>query len=254
MRWPQPPDFAAKGSFWRRATVQAAMLKRSILFDIDGTLVDSNDAHVAAWQRALAAEGFAFTWTQIHGQIGKGGDNLLPSLLPNASSETRERIEQAHANIYRRDFLRRVEPFPGAKEILRHLADRGHSLVLASSASRAEVDHYVVLLGADGLLSGTTCKDDVRHSKPCPDIFAEALRRSGSEAENAVVIGDAPYDVIASRKAGIAAIALLSGGFDEEELQACKPAAIYRDVAELDADYERSPLAIAPSLDAAVGT
>jgi len=223
--------------------VGAAMRKRAILFDIDGTLVDSNDAHVEAWQKAFAAEGYAFSRPEIHAQVGKGGDNLVPSLLPDAPAEVRERIAQAEGEIYKREYLKQVEPFPGAKEILRDLVERGHTIVLASSASRTEVDHYVGLLDAEGLLSGTTSKDDVARSKPCPDIFTAALAQTGGRPESAVVIGDTPYDILAARRAGIDAIAVLSGGFEEEELRACGPLAIYRDVAELNASYDSSPLA-----------
>ena len=219
------------------------MLKRAILLDIDGTLVDSNDAHVEAWKQALASEGYVFTRAQIHAQIGKGGDNLLPSLLPDADPDVLDLIDNAHGEIFRRDFLPRVEPFSGAMEILKSLVQSGHTLVLASSASRNEVDHYVDLLDADGLLTGTTSKDDVAHSKPCPDIFTAALALTGCPAEAAVVIGDTPYDMIAARRAGLDAIAVLSGGFDEGDLRSCAPLAVYRDVAELAEEYASSPLA-----------
>src|SRR3954451_16091853 len=112
------------------------MLKRAILFDIDGTLVDSNDAHVEAWHRAFAKEGFVFSRAEIHAQVGKGGDNLVPSLLPDVAADVRERIDRAHGDIFKRDFLPGVEPFAGAKEILNMLVERGHTIVLASSASR----------------------------------------------------------------------------------------------------------------------
>ena len=218
------------------------MRKSAILFDIDGTLVDSNDAHVDAWQRAFAAEGYMFSRSEIHAQVGKGGDNLVPSLLPEVDAGIQDRIARTEGEIYKHEYLPRVEPFPGAREILRRLAERGHTIVLASSASRAELDHYVDLLDADGLLTGTTSKDDVARSKPCPDIFTAALAQTGRPAASAVVIGDTPYDVIAARRAGIDAIAVLSGGFEEEELRRSRPLAIYRDVAELDRDYESSPL------------
>lgn len=219
------------------------MQKRAILFDIDGTLVDSNDAHVEAWHRAFAAEGYAFSRTEIHAQVGKGADNLVPSLLPDVSAETLERLAEAEGEIYKREFMPQVEPFHGVNQVLKRLAQRGHTLVLASSASRAEVDYYIDLLDADGLISGTTSKDDVASSKPCPDIFAAALERTGYAAPNALVIGDSPYDIIAARRAGIDAVAVLSGGFKEEELRSCGPLAIYRDVAELEAAYDSSPLA-----------
>ena len=226
------------------------MQKRAILFDIDGTLVDSNDAHVEAWHRAFAAEGYVFSRTEIHSQIGKGGDNLIPSLLPDVSEDVQERLAAAEGEIYKRDYMPSIEAFHGGTEVLRKLAGRGHTLVLASSASRAEVDFYVDLLDADGLITGTTSRDDVPHSKPCPDIFAAALALTGGSAASAIVIGDAPYDVLAARRAGIEAIALLSGGFAREELTACGPVAIYETVADLEADYESSPIASDQSVDA----
>jgi len=226
------------------------MRKRAILFDIDGTLVDSNDAHVDAWQRAFAEHGHVFSRSEIHAQVGKGGDNLVPSLLPDVPEGIQQQIAQAEGEIYKREYLSRVEPFAQAQEALKQLVDRGHTLVLASSASRAEVDHYVALLDAEGLLSGTTSKDDVERSKPCPDIFTAALDQTGGLAESAIIIGDTPYDVIAAHRAGINAIAVLSGGFDEEELRSCGPLAIYRDVADLIANYETSPLADLPQPEA----
>jgi HAD superfamily hydrolase (TIGR01549 family) len=219
------------------------MQKRAILFDIDGTLVDSNDAHVEAWHRAFAGEGFAFSRTEIHAQVGKGGDNLVPTLLPGVSVKIQERLDEAQGKIYQRDFMHQVEPFEGVRNVLKKLAERGHTLVLASSASRAEVDYYVDLLDADGLLTGTTSKDDVRHSKPCPDILAAALDLTGGPAAGAIVIGDTPYDVLAARRAGIDAIAVLSGGFARAELASCEPVAIYESVSDLDRDYESSLLA-----------
>lgn len=218
------------------------MRKRAILFDVDGTLVDSNDAHVEAWQQAFAAEGYSFSRSEIHAQVGKGGDNLVPALLPDLDEKSQERLAHAEGEIYRRDFLPKVQPFPGAKEVLKSLAERGHTLVLASSASQPELDHYVELLDLDGLLTGTTSKDDVESSKPCPDIFEAALARTGVPAESTVVVGDTPYDLIAANRAGIDAIAVLSGGFEEDELSACNPLAIYTNVTELEADYESSPL------------
>ena len=226
------------------------MHKRAILFDIDGTLVDSNDAHVEAWHRAFSADGHAFSRHQIHAQVGKGGDNLVPSLLPNVSAEVQERLAEAEGEIYRREYMPKVEPFEGATEVLKRLAERGHTLVLASSASRAEVDHYVELLDADGLISGTTSKDDVARSKPCPDIFAAALDLTGGLAATAIVIGDTPYDVIAARRAGIDSIAVLSGGFPCDELESCGPVAIYESVLDLERDYDQSPLAGQPALNA----
>lgn len=218
------------------------MQKRALLFDIDGTLVDSNDAHVEAWHRAFAEEGFKFTRSQIHAHVGKGGDNLVPSLLPDIPEELQARLAEAEGEIYKREFMPSVEPFDGVIDTLKTLADRGHTLIFASSGSRDEVDYYIDLLDADGLLTGTTSKDDVRRSKPCPDIFQAALVLSGRPASASLVIGDTPYDIMAARTAGIEAIAVLSGGFSRDELAASRPAAIYADVNRLISDYDGSPL------------
>jgi HAD superfamily hydrolase (TIGR01509 family) len=222
------------------------MHKRAILLDIDGTLVDSNDAHVEAWQRAFAAEGHVFNRSQIHSEIGKGRDNLIPSLLPGANTDAIERLGHAAGELYQRDYMPNVAPFHGATQILRRLARRGHTVVLASSASRAEVAYYVNLLDAEGLITGTTSKDDVAASKPCADIFLAALGLTGGAAERAVVIGDTPYDIIAARRAGINAIALLSGGFEREKLASYEPLAIYQNIQELDSEYANSPLCVDP--------
>lgn len=218
------------------------MSVKAILFDIDGTLVDSNEAHVEAWQRAFASESIEMSREAIRSQIGKGGDNLVPSLKPDLPEEVRERLSQAEGEIYRRDYLPHVRPFPGAKEILARAADAGQQVVLASSASRPDLDHYVELLEAGALLSGTTSKDDVGHSKPCPDIFAAALKQAGCRAEEAIVVGDTPYDAEAAGGAGLRTVAVLSGGFPEDWLRQSGAVAIYADVAALLARYDSSPL------------
>jgi len=225
-----------------------SMHKRAILLDIDGTLVDSNDAHVDAWQRALSAEGFVSVRSEIHSQIGKGADNLVPSLIPTAEADLIERLGRAEGEIYTRDYLNTVTPFDGAREVLKMLAKRGHTIVLASSASAAEVSHYVELLDADGILTGTTSKDDVTASKPCADIFVVALDLTAASPEQAVVIGDSPHDITAARRAGIDSIALLSGGFERDTLASLHPLAIYESIGDLAAGYARSPLCIDPQV------
>ena len=218
------------------------MPKQAILFDIDGTLVDSNEGHVDAWSRAFEAEGFQIDRAAIHDQIGKGGDNLVPSLVPDVPADVQERLEKAHGDIYKRDYLPQVQPFPGARDLLLRTRDAGKKVVLASSAARSELDHYVRLLDAADILDGATSKDDVAHSKPCPDIFRAAAENAGTEPAEAIVIGDTPYDIIAARRSGIETIALRSGRFPEDELTAERPVAIYDDVAALLKDFERSPI------------
>jgi HAD superfamily hydrolase (TIGR01509 family) len=218
------------------------MTKSAILFDIDGTLVDSNEAHVTAWSEAFRQHSYDFDRETIHDQVGKGGDNLVPSLVPDAPAEVQEAIENLHAEIYKRDHLGKVQPFPGARDLLLRTRDAGKKVLLASSASKSELDHYVRLLDAEQIIDGATSKDDVAHSKPCPDIFEAAVRKAGVEPSEALVIGDTPYDILAARRTGVDTIALRSGRFPEEELTDEQPIAIYDDVAALLEDFDRSPI------------
>lgn len=217
---------------------------QAILFDIDGTLVDSNDFHVAAWQEAFATIGARFEAQVIHDQIGKGTDMLVPALLPDLDEDGQEQLGEAHGAIFKAKFLAKVEPFPGAREMLARVHADGRRVVLASSASKAELDHYVQLLDAQALVAETTSSDDVERTKPAPDIFATALDKVAPLGPDEVlVIGDTPYDVEAARKCGIAAIALRSGGFGDDALLGAGAVALYDDVAHLLRDYAQSPIA-----------
>lgn len=215
----------------------------ALFFDLDGTLVDSNDLHVDAWDRAFREPGHQFPPEIIHGQVGKGGDNLVPSLLPDLGEEEQDAIDRRHGDIYKSELMGRVKPFAGARDLLEHARNQGLQVVLASSASGEEVDHYLELLDAAELVSFTTSKDDVGSSKPAPDIFQAALDKAGLRPEQALVIGDTPYDVLAAGRCGVASIAVLSGGFPEEELRSAGATAIYRDAAELLARWNDLPVA-----------
>lgn len=214
---------------------------KAILFDIDGTLADSNDLHVLAWEAAFAREGHRVDRQAIHDQIGKGADNLVPALLPGSDDATAERLGDAHGAIFKREYLGQVKPFPGAHDLLARAHAAGSQVVLASSASRAEVDHYLDLLDARGLVAATTSIDDVANSKPAPDIFATALGKlTGVGAAEAIVVGDTPYDIESAARCGIAAVALRSGKFPDAALKG--GVAIYDDAAALLAGFEASPL------------
>jgi membrane protein len=220
------------------------MPTKAILFDIDGTLVDSNDAHVSAWDEVFRAAGHAIDRKRLHGQIGKGGDNYVPSLLPDLAEEEQQRLADEHGRVFKAKYMPAVKPFPGARELLQRARNSGRKVVLASSASGEELDHWVELLDASEIIDGATSKDDVRHSKPCPDIFEVARQKIRVAADEALVIGDTPYDIEAARRSGVGTIAVLSGGFAEEELRRCGARAIYDDVAALLADFDRSPIAL----------
>lgn len=217
---------------------------KAVLFDIDGTLVDSNDQHVTAWDEAFRAAGRTFDRQAIHDQIGKGADVLVPTLMPGTDENTPERLGDAHGEIFKAKFLKGVEPFPGAHDLLVRVHEAGQKVVLASSASEAELDHYLDLLDARDLVAATTSADDVENTKPAPDIFATALKKLDRCApDEAIVVGDTPYDMAAAAKCGIAAIALRSGKFSDEALREEGAVCLYDDVAALLADYHRSPLA-----------
>lgn len=216
----------------------------AVLFDIDGTLVDSNDLHVQAWEEAFASAGHRLDRQTIHDQIGKGKDMLVPSLLPDADDETIATLGEAHAAAFKGKFLDRVRPFPGAHDLLARVRDSGREVVLASSASGDELEHYLGLLDARDIVRASTSADDVEHTKPAPDIFAAALRKLAPLSEHQVmVVGDTPYDVEAAAKCGIATIALRSGKFADEVLRESGAVALYDDAAALLRDFATSPLA-----------
>lgn len=217
------------------------MAIKAVLFDIDGTLVDTNDFHVLAWDEALRDAGHVFEHQALHDQIGKGADTFLPTLLPDLDLAARERLADAHGRIFKAKYLSRARPFRGARDLLARVRESGQRVVLASSASGAELDHYLDLLDARGLVSATTSADDVQTSKPAPDIFATALHKVAPLIPaQAIVVGDTPYDIEAAAKAGMAAVGVRSGKFSDAALRGA--VALYDDVAALLAAYETSPL------------
>ena len=215
---------------------------KAVLFDIDGTLVDSNDLHVDAWIEAFAGEGHRFDRQMLHDQIGKGADMLVPTLLPGADTAAVQRLGDAHGDIFAAKYLGQVTAFPQARALLDRVRASGRQVVLASSASQAEVDHYLDLLDVREIVVATTSADDVEHSKPAPDIFLGALAKVAPLGANEVlVVGDTPYDIQAAREAGTACVAVRSGKFADGALTGA--IAIYDDVAAILTDFDASPLA-----------
>jgi phosphoglycolate phosphatase-like HAD superfamily hydrolase len=216
---------------------------KAVFFDIDGTLVDSNDLHVLAWQEAFATVGATFDRDTVHDQIGKGTDMLVPALLPDLDQDAQEKLGDAHGSVFKSKYLDDVKPFAQAHDLLACAHGRGQHVVLASSASKEELDHYLGLLDARDLVSATTSADDVEKTKPAPDIFATALGKLPDiEAGEVMVVGDTPYDIKAAAGCGIGAVALRSGGFSDDSLWDAGALAIYDDAAALLADYAASPL------------
>jgi phosphoglycolate phosphatase-like HAD superfamily hydrolase len=208
---------------------------QAVLLDIDGTLVDSNGFHVRAWDEAFRqCSSRIIDSHAIHQQIGKGADQLVPALVPDADAEEHTAIAHAHDEIFRSRYLSQVRPFDDAGKFVARLSDAGIKVVLASSAKRAEVDHYIQLLGIKQFLQGSTCADDVLKSKPAADVFVTALGKLDSpRLDRTLVIGDTPYDAIAAAKCGIATLGVLSGGFSEPLLRSAGCIAVLASVSEV---------------------
>ena len=215
----------------------------AVIFDLDGTLVDSNDLHAEAWQETFRRYGKEIPYDDLRQQISKGGDQYLPVFLTERElRETGPEIEKFRADLFKEKYLERVRPFANVRELLEQLRRDGKRIALASSGNNDEVTHYAELAKIGEFVETQTTKSDVDHSKPRPDVFLSALSLLRAPADETIVIGDTPYDVIAAKKAELRTIALLCGGFAEDELRSSGAIAIYRDPADLLANYHRSPL------------
>jgi HAD superfamily hydrolase (TIGR01509 family) len=171
---------------------------------------------------------------RIRKQIGKGADMLIPALLPDVSGDHCKAIATAHGSIFKSFYLDHVTPFPRAHDLVEAAAARGMQVVLASSASKEELQHYIELLAIGRFVHTTVCADDVQHSKPAADIFKTALEKVAPlPAADILAVGDTPYDVESAGKVGIRTLGLLSGPFTEAELKAANAIAIYKDAADL---------------------
>ena len=216
-----------------------------VIFDIDGTLVDSVDLHAEAWAVTFAKYGKQIDVNTVRRQIGKGSDQLLPVFFsPAELSQFGKQLEQERSALFKRDYLPRVKAFPQTRELCERIKQDGKQIALASSAKEDEIKVYKQLARIEDLLTGETSSEDVAQSKPHPDIFAAALKQMGNPpAEDAIVVGDTPYDAQAAGKIQLRTIGVLCGGWREEVLRQAGCVAIYRDPADLLAHYDTSPLA-----------
>ena len=219
-------------------------MNRAVIFDLDGTLVDSNDLHAEAWQETFRHFGKEIPYAELRRQIGKGGDQYLPVFLdPREMQEIGPEVEKFRGDVFKRKYLARVKPFPRVRELFELLREKGKRVALGSSGNNDEVTHYAELANLGGLFETQTTKSDVDHSKPRPDVFLSALSLLGTAADDTIVVGDTPYDVQAAKKASLQTIGLRCGGVPEDELRASGAIAIYDDPADLLESYHRSPLA-----------
>jgi membrane protein len=216
---------------------------RAVFFDIDGTLVDSNEPHVTAWQEAFRDGGHVLRAADIRQQIGKGADQLIPALVPNLDERSGKRIADRQGEIFRTRYLHQVKAFPRAADLIATLHAKGKRVLLASSAAKAEVDYYVELLGIKYALHGSVSMDDVEASKPAGDIFAAALASVFPvSASETLVVGDTRYDVEAALKVGVKTIAVRSGGASQQALTDAGAAYVFASVKELFESFDRTPL------------
>ncbi len=218
---------------------------RGVLLDMDGTLVDSNDAHARAWQRAFADNGEQIPYAEIRRLVGMGGDNLIPAVLGvGKESELGARINQRRSEIYRREFLPHIRPFPGVRPLLERMREAGLRLVIATSSPSEELEPLIDIADIRDLLEERTSADDAESSKPDPDIVQAALGRLGLPPEEAVMLGDTPYDIAAAGRAGVGVIAFRCGGFSDQDLAGAL--ALYDGPADLLEHWEESPLGGSP--------
>ena len=212
-----------------------------MLLDVDGTLVDSNDAHAHAWVSAFAEAGVTVDFTRVRRCIGMGGDKLMPEVSGIADDTPEgQRIAKRRGEIFTSDWLPQLQPLRDSERFVRALKDRGYTLVAASSAKKKELRPLLELAGAAWFLDGATSSDDAEESKPDPDIIEAALKQAKVSAREAVMVGDTPYDIEAARRAGVATIGFRSGGWRDEDLAGA--IAIYDGPWDLLAKLDDSPL------------
>jgi HAD superfamily hydrolase (TIGR01509 family) len=211
------------------------------ILDIDGTLVDTNYHHTIAWYRAFRQHGFVLPMWRIHRHIGMGGDQLVAALTSEEVDEEHgDDIRAAEGALYMA-LIVEVEPVKEARELIVDLRERGHSVVLASSAKAQEVEHYLDLLDARELADGWTTSDDVQATKPEPDLVKAAVDKAGGG--KAVMVGDTTWDIKAAKKARVPTIAVMTGGFGRDELEDAGAAMVVDSVAELRRRFDETPFA-----------
>ena len=218
-------------------------MAEAVIFDVDGTLLDSVDLHAASWHEIFRRHGIDVPLAAVRSQIGKGADQLLPVFVPkDRLARIEKQLKDERATLFKAEYLPRVRPFPRVRELFQRVKAGGARLVLASSATRDELDGYAKLAGIDDLLEADVSSDDAARSKPHPDIFLAALDRLGEiDRGRVVAVGDTPYDAEAAGKAGLRTVGVLCGGFPEADLRRAGCVAVYRDPADLLANYERPP-------------
>lgn len=213
---------------------------RGVLLDVDGTLIDSNDAHATAWVQALEEHGVKVSFEKVRKLIGKGGDKLLPEAAGiDADSAKGKKISLRRGEIFQSQFMPNLQPFPGARDLLIRMKQRGLRLAVASSAKKDELHELLRVCQVEDLLEKSTSSDDADNSKPSPDIVQAALKKNNLFAGETILLGDTPYDIEAASRAGVPSVALRCGGWSNADLSGAL--AIYDDAIDLLAKFDQSP-------------
>lgn len=213
-----------------------------VVLDIDGTLVDSNDAHARAWLDTFAEANIHVPFEKVRALIGKGGDKLVPELTGIPGDDPRgEKLSARRSEIFREHYVPRLRPFPEVRALMEKIIARGLRLVVATSAKKDEVDPLLRIAGIDDLIDKKTSADDAENSKPDPDIVSAAVARAKVRPDQALMLGDTPYDVEAATRAGVDIIAVRCGGWGDKDLRGA--IAIYDDARELCLKFDKSPIA-----------
>ena len=225
----------------RPASDEGADAVEAVLLDIDGTLLDSNDAHAQAWSDTFREAGLEIGSETVRPLVGMGSDKLLPKLTGiEADSEEGKRLVERRKEIFFKEYLPVIRPFPKARELLERFRDEGARLVVATSASDDELRGLLAALGTEWLIDEKTTSSDAKQSKPDPDIVRVAVDKAGVSPDRCAMLGDTPYDVEAATRSRVRTVALRCGGHGDDELRGA--AEIHEDPAELLSRYDESLL------------
>jgi HAD superfamily hydrolase (TIGR01509 family) len=235
-----PSVVAGRGCLPGSECIVVLMIK-AVLCDIDGTLVQSNWLHAAAWRDAFAVLGIELELEDVRRQIGKGGDELIPVFVPWWKRKwVEEPLKRYRAHVFKADYMAQVKVFPRVRDLMLHMREAGIRISLASSAHQEDVAVYKKIARIEDLVEENSSADDAKRSKPHPDIFESTLKKLGVKASESLALGDTPYDAEAAGKAGVWTVGVTTGGWSKKELMDAGCVEVWKDVGELLDHFDES--------------